>query len=84
MTTSRIRELAERHWNGEGDLVHAHHPVMPVERREAEELLDGVLYVKSVASITAYPTRATAWCSSTRAGRSTRARLRRGPGVAAR
>jgi len=53
MTTSRIRELAERHWNGEGDLVHAHHPVMPVERREAEELLDGVLYVKSVASITA-------------------------------
>ena len=30
MTTSRIRELAERHWNGEGDLVHAHHPVMPV------------------------------------------------------
>ena len=23
MTTSRIRELAERHWNGEGDLVHA-------------------------------------------------------------
>ena len=27
MTTSRIRELAERHWNGEGDLVHAHHPV---------------------------------------------------------
>ena len=22
-----IRELAERHWNGEGDLVHAHHPV---------------------------------------------------------
>lgn len=56
MTTSRIRELAERHWNGEGDLVHAHHPVMPVERREAEELLDGVLYVKSVASITAIDT----------------------------
>jgi len=56
MTTSRIRELAERHWNGEGDLVHAHHPVMPVERREAEELLDGVLYMKSVASITAIDT----------------------------
>ena len=56
MTTSRIRELAERHWNGEGDLVHAQHPVMPVEGRVAEELLDGVLYVKSVASITALDT----------------------------
>ena len=43
MPTSRIRELAEQHWNGEGDLVHAHHPVMPVEGRVAEELLDGVL-----------------------------------------
>ena len=29
--TTRIRELAEQHWNGEGDLVHAHHPVTPVE-----------------------------------------------------
>ena len=53
---SRIRELAERHWNGEGDLVHAHHPVMPVEGRVAEEILDGVLYVKSVASISAIDT----------------------------
>jgi alkyl sulfatase BDS1-like metallo-beta-lactamase superfamily hydrolase len=53
MTSSRIRDLGERHWNGQGDLVHAHHPVMPVEGRMAEELLDGVLYVKSVASITA-------------------------------
>jgi alkyl sulfatase BDS1-like metallo-beta-lactamase superfamily hydrolase len=56
MTTSRIRELAEQHWNGKGDLVHAHHPVMPAEGRVAEELLDGVLYVKSVASITAVDT----------------------------
>src|SRR5262245_48110365 len=56
MTSSRIRELAEQHWNGQGDLVHAHHPVMPVEARVAEELLDGVLYVKSVASITAVDT----------------------------
>ena len=56
MTTSRIRELAEQHWNGEGDLVHAHHPVAPVERREAEEILDGVLYVKSIASISAIDT----------------------------
>ena len=53
---SKIRELAERHWNGEGDLVHAHHPVMPVEGRVAEEILDGVLYVKSVASISAIDT----------------------------
>jgi hypothetical protein len=56
MTSSRIRELAEQHWNGQGDLVHAHHPVMPVEARVAEELLDGVLYVKSIASITAVDT----------------------------
>ena len=54
--TTRIRDLAEQHWNGEGDLVHAHHPVMPVEGRVAEEILDGVLYVKSVASISAIDT----------------------------
>ena len=29
-TATSIRELAERHWNGEGDLVHDHHPVTPV------------------------------------------------------
>lgn len=45
-----IRELAERHWAGEGDLVYAHHPVAPVGGRQAEEIADGLLYVKSVAS----------------------------------
>jgi hypothetical protein len=35
-----IRELAEIHWRGEGDLVHEHHPVTPVAGRAAEEILD--------------------------------------------
>ena len=51
-----IRELADRHWEGEADLVHAHHPVQAVNHREAEELDDGVLYVKSVASVSALDT----------------------------
>ncbi len=51
-----IRELADRHWEGEGDLVHEHHPVQPVNRRDAEELGDGILYVKSVASVSALDT----------------------------
>jgi alkyl sulfatase BDS1-like metallo-beta-lactamase superfamily hydrolase len=53
---STIRELAEQHWQGEGDLVHRHHPVAPVEGRRAEELTDGLLYVKSVASMTTLDT----------------------------
>ena len=53
---STIRELADRHWEGEGDLVHEHHPVAPVNHRQAEELLDGVLYVKSIASVSALDT----------------------------
>lgn len=51
-----IRELAEKHWNGEGDLVFEHHPVVPVAGREAEEIADGVLYLKSIASVTALDT----------------------------
>ena len=51
-----IRELADRHWEGEGDLVHEHHPVQPVNHRGAEELDDGVLYVKSIASVSALDT----------------------------
>jgi len=51
-----IRELAERHWQGEGDLVHEHHPVQAVNHRGAEELDDGVLYVKSIASVSALDT----------------------------
>jgi alkyl sulfatase BDS1-like metallo-beta-lactamase superfamily hydrolase len=51
-----IRELAERHWQGEGDLVHEEHPVRPIERRQAEEIADGVLFMKSVASATTIDT----------------------------
>ncbi len=51
-----IRELAERHWNGEGDLVHEHHPVRPIADRVTEEISDGVLYLKSLASVTAVDT----------------------------
>lgn len=53
MAQPTIRELAERHWRGEGDLEHEHHPVVPVANRVAEEILDGVLYLKSLASVTA-------------------------------
>ena len=51
-----IRELAEQHWNGEGDLVFAHHPVAPVADRQTEEIDEGVLYLKSIASVTAVDT----------------------------
>ena len=51
-----IRELAERHWNGEGDLVHAHHPVTPVLDRAAEEIAPGVLTMISIASVNAIDT----------------------------
>lgn len=53
MAQPTIRELAERHWRGEGDLEHEHHPVSPIADRVAEEILDGVLYLKSLASVTA-------------------------------
>ena len=56
MPQPTIRELADRHWRGEGDLVHEHHPVSPVAGRETEEILDGVLYLKSIASVTAIDT----------------------------
>lgn len=51
-----IRELADRHWEGGADLVHEHHPVQPINERGAEELDDGLLYVKSVASVSALDT----------------------------
>lgn len=51
-----IRALADRHWEGEGDLVHEHHPVQTVNQRGAEELDDGLLYVKSIASVSALDT----------------------------
>ena len=56
MAEPSIAELAERHWNGEVDLIHEHHPVMPVASRKAEEIAPGVLYLKSVASVTAVDT----------------------------
>ncbi|MDA8313619.1 MAG: MBL fold metallo-hydrolase [Actinomycetota bacterium] len=51
-----IRDMAERHWAGEADLVGVEHPTAPVEGRAAEEIADGVLYLKSVASVTALDT----------------------------
>ncbi len=59
-----IRELAEEHWQGRGELVHTHHPVQPVHvhhddgTREtaSEELEDGLLTLKSIASVNAFDT----------------------------
>jgi alkyl sulfatase BDS1-like metallo-beta-lactamase superfamily hydrolase len=51
-----IRDLAEAYWNGEADLVHDHHPVTRVAGGVAEELQAGVLYLKSLASVTAIDT----------------------------
>jgi alkyl sulfatase BDS1-like metallo-beta-lactamase superfamily hydrolase len=51
-----IRDMAERHWNGEGDLVFEEHPVRPVAHRVSEEISEGVLYLKSIASVTALDT----------------------------
>ena len=61
---STIRDLAEEHWHGRGDLVHAHHPVQPVHvhepdgsvRTASEEIADGVLTFKSIASVNAVDT----------------------------
>jgi alkyl sulfatase BDS1-like metallo-beta-lactamase superfamily hydrolase len=50
-----IHELAEQHWNGEGDLVHAHHPVKPL-KRVGEEIAPGIFTVISTASINAIDT----------------------------
>ena len=51
-----IRDLAERHWNGEADLVHEHHPVRPVLHGQAEEIAPRVLTMISVASVNAIDT----------------------------
>ena len=48
-----IRDLAERHWQGDADLVHEHHPVRPVLGRQAEEIAPGVLTFISIASVNA-------------------------------
>src|SRR5262249_37374902 len=36
---------------GEGDLVDEHHPVRPLFHRAAEEIADGLLVLKSIASV---------------------------------
>ena len=54
-----IRELAEEHWQGRGDLVHAHHPVQPIRGDDgaaSEEIADGLLTLKSIASVNALDT----------------------------
>ena len=51
-----IRDMAERHWEGGGDLVFDEHPVRPIADRRAEEIADGVLCLKSIASVTALDT----------------------------
>ena len=59
-----IRELAEKHWQGEVDLVHTHHPVQPIHVHHddgtrstaSEELEEGLLTLKSVASVNALDT----------------------------
>ncbi|MDE3203213.1 MAG: MBL fold metallo-hydrolase [Acidobacteriota bacterium] len=53
---STIREMSERHWDGGGDLVFEEHPVRPIANRAAEEIADGVLCLKSIASVTAIDT----------------------------
>lgn len=54
MTT--IEDLAERHWQGEGDLVHTEHPVRGLADRVGEEIADGVYCLKSIASVNALDT----------------------------
>ncbi len=56
VATDSIRAMAERHWNGDGDLVHEHHPVRPVLGRAAEEIAPGILTLISVASVNALDT----------------------------
>ncbi|HJN93221.1 MAG TPA: alkyl sulfatase dimerization domain-containing protein [Dehalococcoidia bacterium] len=46
-----LRDFCERLWNGEIDTVFEAHPVTsPWNNRQAEEVADGILYFKSVAS----------------------------------
>ena len=54
MTVPGIRADAERWWNGDADLVHDEHPVS-ANHRYGEEIADGILYYKSLASATIVP-----------------------------
>jgi alkyl sulfatase BDS1-like metallo-beta-lactamase superfamily hydrolase len=51
-----IVDLAEAYWEGRADLVHQDHPVAPAAGRRAEEIADGVLYLKSLAAVTTVDT----------------------------
>jgi alkyl sulfatase BDS1-like metallo-beta-lactamase superfamily hydrolase len=50
-----IRELAERMWAGEADLVHEHHPVSYMDT-EGEEVLDGLYVYKGLATANTFDT----------------------------
>ena len=52
MPDDDIRDLAERYWTGEADLVLAHHPVAPAAGARPYELAEGILYLKSIAGVT--------------------------------
>ena len=55
---STIRELAEEHWQGRGELVHTHHPVQPVHVHHddgthstaSEEIDEGLLTLSTIHS----------------------------------
>ncbi len=54
---SDLRDFCERLWNGEIDTVFEAHPVTTAYKgREAEELAEGILYFKSIASATTVDT----------------------------
>lgn len=53
MATESIREMAERHWHGDGDLVYTEHPVGVVLDRASEEIAPGILTFISIASVNA-------------------------------
>ena len=56
MADDDIRDLAERYWTGEADLVLAHHPVIPAAGARPHELDEGILYLKSIAAVTVLDT----------------------------
>lgn len=51
-----VREAAEQLWQGQGDLVGSDHPLAGFGQGRAEELDDGILYLKSLSSVTALDT----------------------------
>lgn len=50
-----FRELAERYWRGEADLVREHHPVQAFFKG-AQEIAPGLLYFKGIAAISVVDT----------------------------